>query len=405
MQIVALGVVVTARTHQPGWTGLVAAAAFLPNGLLAPIGGALADRLDRRRWLIVTTVAEAAFASVLAVLAFSGHDPPWLLTAVAFFGGAASAIGFPTYQAMLPDLVEREDLLAAVSLSSAQFNLGRVIGPALAGVALVAGSAGWAFTANAISFGAVVIALMLVKLPATTRVEGPGIFHRLREGVRVANSIPGCRSPIVLIAIVALTGSPFIALVPAIAIDEFHRGAGGTSVLVTLQGVGAVAGALSIAPLARALGRPRLVTGALFALAVLLVAYGAAPNFALASVAILLVGASYIGVLSGLNTVVQVHAPTAARGRILGLYMLALGTIYPVGALLQGQIANHLGIRDVTVGAGLILLAAMVLVGVAATSLFRGLADPPDPAFGAGGDEAPEAIVQDITEAAVPSGE
>ena len=91
---------------------------------------------------------------------------------MAFLGGTASAIGFPTYQAMLPDLVDKRDLLAAVSLSSAQFNLGRVIGPALAGVALVAGSAGWAFTANAISFGAVVIALVLVRLPAQARVDG-----------------------------------------------------------------------------------------------------------------------------------------------------------------------------------------------------------------------------------------
>jgi MFS family permease len=105
MQTVALGYVITARTHQPLWTGLVAAAAFLPMGLLAPVGGALADRLDRRRWLIVTTVAEACFAAVLAVLAAAGHAPPLALVGVAFLGGVAAAIGFPTYQAMLPDLV------------------------------------------------------------------------------------------------------------------------------------------------------------------------------------------------------------------------------------------------------------------------------------------------------------
>ncbi len=190
MQIVTLGIVVTAKTHEPGWTGLVAAAAFLPNGLLAPLGGALADRLDRRRWLIVTTIAEAAFAGALAALAFTGHELPWLLSVVAFLGGTASAIGFPTYQAMLPDLVDKKDLLAAVSLSSAQFNLGRVIGPALAGVALVAGSAGWAFTANAISFGAVVVALLLVRLPAQVKSAGEGIVSRMREGsaARLADS-------------------------------------------------------------------------------------------------------------------------------------------------------------------------------------------------------------------------
>ena len=166
MQTVALGFVITARTHNPLWTGLVAAAAFLPMGLLAPLGGALADRLDRRRWLIITTVAEACFAAALAVLAATGHAQPAVLVGVAFLGGVAAAVGFPTYQAMLPDLVPREDLLAAVSLSSAQFNLGRVIGPALAGIVLVIGSDAWAFAVNAASFGAVVVALVFVRLPA-----------------------------------------------------------------------------------------------------------------------------------------------------------------------------------------------------------------------------------------------
>lgn len=376
MQIVALGVVITAKTHEPGWTGLVAAAGFLPNGLLAPLGGVLADRLDRRRWLIVTTLAEAAFAAGLAALAFTGHEVPWLLTIVAFMGGTASAIGFPTYQAMLPDLVDRKDLLAAVSLSSAQFNLGRVIGPALAGIALVLGSAGWAFTANAISFGAVVIALLLVRLPEQVRATGSGILHRLSEGARIAAKLPGCRSPIVLIGVVALIGSPFIALVPAVAIEEFHRGAGGTSVLVTAQGIGAVAGALMLAWVARRIGRALMVRSALLALPAALLLYGAAPTFLVAAAALVLVGACYIGVLSGLNTVLQLHAPPEARGRILGLYMLALGTIYPLGALAQGQLANHEGIRDVTIGSGVVLLAAMGAVTLLAPGLFRGLADP-----------------------------
>jgi MFS family permease len=376
MQIVALGVVVTAKTHEPGWTGLVAAAGFLPNGLLAPLGGALADRLDRRRWLIVTTFVEAVFAAGLAVLAFGGHDLPWLLTLVAFLGGMASAIGFPTYQAMLPDLVDRKDLLAAVSLSSAQFNLGRVIGPALAGIALVAGSPGWAFTANAISFGAVVVALLLVRLPEQIRSTGTGIVHRMREGARIAAGLPGCRSPIALISVVALIGSPFIALVPAVAIEEYHKGAGGTSVLVTAQGIGAVAGALMLASVARVVGRARMVTTALFALPVALFLYGLAPTFVLAVVALVVVGACYIGVLSGLNTVLQVHAPPEARGRILGLYMLGLGTVYPLGALAQGQLADLEGIRTVTIGSGVVLLVTMGILALAAPGLFGGLKDP-----------------------------
>jgi MFS family permease len=346
-------------------------------GLLAPVGGALADRLDRRRWLIVTTVAEACFAVVLAVLAAAGHAPPAALVGMAFLGGVAAAIGFPTYQAMLPDLVPHEDLLGAVSLSSAQFNLGRVIGPALAGVVLVAGSDAWAFAVNAASFGAVVVALVFVRLPVRKAPTSPveRITRRIVAGARVAAGEPGCRSAILLIAVVALIGSPFIGLVPAEAIEGLHRGAGATSALVTGQGIGAVAGALALAPLARVWGRRRLLVGALFAFPAAIVGYGLAPSLVTASLAIVVVGTCYIGVLTGLNTVVQMRAPEHARGRVLGLYMMALGTIYPIGLVVQGAIAGVVGIRDVTVAAGVLLVVVMAGLTVLRPGLFRALED------------------------------
>jgi len=380
VQTVALGVVVTTRTHDPLWTGLVAAAAFVPMGLLAPVGGALADRLDRRRWLILTTIGESACAAGLAVLA-AGHARPVLMVAVAFAGGVCSAVGFPAYQAMLPDLVPRRDLLAAVSLSSAQFNLGRVIGPALAGVILLAGSAAWAFAVNSASFGAVVVALTFLRLPPHDRpaAGGPGMVARMADGARVALAEPGCRSAIGLIAVVALIGSPFIALVPALAIEGFHGGSATTAALVTGQGVGAVIGALSLAGLARRWGRPRLLVGALLAFPVALAVYGLAPGVVAATAAIVVVGACYIGVLSGLNTVVQLRAPTAARGRVLGFYMMALGTIYPVGAVCEGALARTFGIRSVTVASGLVLVAVMACIMGLRPATVRSLEDPSAP--------------------------
>ena len=376
MQTVALGVVVTARTHDPLWTGLVAAAAFVPMGLLAPVGGVLADRLDRRRWLTVTTLGEAAGAAGLALLA-AHHAPPLAMVGLAFVGGLCAASGFPAYQAMLPDLVERDDLLAAVSLSSAQFNLGRVVGPALAGVVLVAGSPAWAFVVNALSFGAVVVALALVRLPPPAPVHGAeGVLSRLADGARVALAEPGCRAAIALISVVALVGSPFIALVPAMAIEGLHRGAAGTSALVTAQGVGAVIGALALSGLARRLGRGRLLIGALLVFPLTLVAYGSAPSLPTSVLAIVAVGASYIGVLSGLNTVVQLRAPGEARGRVLGLYMTALGTIYPVGAVVEGALATHFGIRLVTACAGLALALTMAAVARLRPSVGAALEDP-----------------------------
>src|SRR5664280_1249380 len=218
MQTVALGVLVFARTGAPGWAGLVAAAGFVPIGLLAPVGGVLADRLDRRRWLILTTVAETACAVVLAVLAGLHLDPPWALVLLSFLGGAAGAIGFPAYQAMVPDLVPAEDLLGAVSLSSAQYNLGRVIGPALAGVALLSQDYALVFGINAASFAAVVVVLTLVRLPKPAPPKGPvHIVDRIVDGARAAMAEPGCRSAIGLIAVVALLASPFIALVAAMS--------------------------------------------------------------------------------------------------------------------------------------------------------------------------------------------
>ena len=327
MQAVALAVVVTDRSHNPLWTGAVAAAAFIPIGVLSPVGGALADRLDRRRWLITTTVAEAGFAAVLAVLAATGHAPSWALLVVAFFGGVAAAVGFPTYQAMIPDLVPPEDLLGAVSLSSAQYNVGRVIGPALAGVVLLAGSPAWVFAAERRVVrrrGGGARHRRAPRHEARCRRRAARSWRRIAEGARIAAAEPGCRSAIVLIGIVAFIGSPFIALVPAVAITALAQGAGGTSVLLTAQGIGAVSGSLVLASLVLALGR-RLLVGALFAFPVAVVGYGLAPSLWWAAAALLVVGGCYIGVLTGLNTVVQRRAPPEARGRVLGLYMMVLG--------------------------------------------------------------------------------
>jgi MFS family permease len=380
MQTVALGILVFATTGQPVWTGLVAAAGFIPIGLLAPVGGALADRLDRRRWLIATTLAEMSFATVLAVLAATGHDPPGVLVLLSFLGGASGAIGFPAYQAIIPDLVPHDDLLGAVSLSSAQFNLGRVLGPALAGLALLSHDYALVFGINAASFGAVVVALVMVRLPRTLNsTDGLSIVARIAAGARVAMAEPGCRAAIELIAIVALLASPFIALVPAMAGVVHRHGVDvpvATALLVTAQGIGAVAGALALPSLAERFGRRTVVQGALFVVPLLLVVYGLAPTLWWSAVAFLAVGAGYIAILSGLNTVVQLRAPAEVRGRILSIYMMGLGIVYPIGAVLQGWIANHIGVRTVTVAGAVALFGSLTAIAVLRPGFFSVLGDP-----------------------------
>jgi MFS family permease len=232
-----------------------------------------------------------------------------------------------------------------------------------------------------------------VRLPAPTRSSSAvdPIVRRIVAGARVAANEPGCRSAILLIAVVALIGSPFIGLVPAVAIEGLHRGAAATSALVTGQGIGAVAGALALAPLARRFGRRRLLVAALFAFAGAIVGYGFTPSLFSATVAIVVVGTCYIGVLTGLNTVVQLRAPEEARGRVLGLYMMALGTIYPIGLVVQGALAGVVGIRAVTVASGVLLVCALAGLMVIRPGLFRALDDAE--AFSAGSGDAGSAGV------------
>ncbi len=381
MQTVAVGVLIAELTGQAGWTGLVAAAAFLPLGLLAPVGGAMADRVDRKRWLVLTTVGETALAALLAVLVATGNANAIAVTLVVLAGGAVAALGFPAYQAILPDLVPREELLAATSLSLAQYNLGRVVGPALAGVVLAFGSYTWAFAINAASFGAVILALLAVPLPARTQPpdEG-GLWARIVTGVRGAAAEPGCRLAILSIALTAFLLSPFIALVPAVALKLFDNTDTGTSVLITAQGVGAVAGSLVLAGLADRYGRRRLLLVDMALVPLTLVAYALSPSLAVAAVALVVVGMTYVGLLSGFGTVVQLRAPEALRARILSLYMVALGVVYPVGAVVQGFLGDRLGLRAVTVGTAVLFVVTVGAVTLLRPGIWRAFDEPEGPA-------------------------
>ena len=196
MQTVAVGAFVTAKTGQAGWAGLIAAAAFLPIGLLAPIGGALADRLNRRIFVLCTNIGEAFMASVLAWLAFTGRASPGAVAVCVFIAGCLTAIALPFLQAMTLDFVPREDLLAAASLGSAQYNMGRVFGPSLAGFVIALWGYSWAFAINAASFAAVVVAMLLVRVRYERTRDATPLLERIRIGARAARENPGARAAI-----------------------------------------------------------------------------------------------------------------------------------------------------------------------------------------------------------------
>ncbi|MBI4493258.1 MAG: MFS transporter [Chloroflexi bacterium] len=361
MESVSVGVLITEQTGQAAWTGLVAALASAPIAVFGPIGGTLADRLDRRRYLLVLIAAQGLLAGSLAALAATGLATPQPVAAIMLVGGILAALRMPAWQSLLPDVVPTEDLPGAMSLSSAQFNLGRVIGPAVAGVVIATGGYAWAFGANAASFGATLAATACVRLPARPGTQVPFLRH-LAQGLAQASRDPGIAASVGLIAVAGLLAAPFAALAPAVAAFVFGGGSRETATLVAAQGVGAVGAAVAMTPLVERFGRGTVLLGALVLLPLGLVCYALAPTFPLAAACMVGIGGAYLGVLSGLATVVQLRAAPELRGRALSLFMVAFGTCYPAGALLQGALGDRFGLRPTIAAAARLMLAAILLL-------------------------------------------
>jgi len=237
-----------------------------------------------------------------------------------------------------------------------------------------------AFEANAASFLAVVVALAFVRL-APPGGGSAGLLASLRAGFGAARREPSCRAAIITIAVVALIASPFIALVPVMAHHLTDDGARGvaqtTGLLTTAQGVGAVAGALALAPLASRLGRGRVLGWSLGLLPVTLIAYSTSQTPWWGAATLFAVGLVYIGVLSGLSTVVQLRAPAAYRGRVLSFYLVALGVAYPIGSLVQGPVIDRIGVGWTTAGSALLLALVMAAVAVWRPALVRAITTLP----------------------------
>jgi MFS family permease len=378
METVGVGIYVTAKTDNSGWTGLVAAAGFVPGAVLGPVGGALADRLPRKALLLTTTSIQTALATLLAFLAATGHPSPGVVTLIVLAEGCAQAIGFPTYQSVLPDLVPAEDLVGAVALSSAQWNLGRVVGPALAGVVIHFGGYAWAFGINAASFFAVIAAFLLLRLPPPQH-DGSTIRQAIGQGVAYVRRDPGLRVVMGYMFVNTFLAAPFIALVAAMAQLVLKEGETGTSVLVTAQGLGAVTMALALGPLTARFGSRRVMLAVLWSLPAALVVYALMPNLVLAAIAIYFVGLIYLGALSSFMSIAQIRAPAAIRGRVVSLLAVVLGALYPLGAVIQGALGHAIGLRETTAGAAVLMLLALFVMRLRNPRFADALDDPPAP--------------------------
>jgi MFS family permease len=354
MEAVGLSYYVAHTTGKASLSALVGAAGFLPNGVLGPIGSAMADRWSRRRLLVVGSALSAVVAAILAVWVGGGTATPVGIAALSFVAGCIGAFTYPSFQSTLPDLVAREDLVAGVGLSNAQWNLGRIVGPSLAAVAISVGGIGTALWCNAISFLAVIVAVAFVKVPRQTSDRRP-VFAALADGIRFAAAHPVMRRMLVVMVMTIGIASPFIAFVSQVATNVLHGDARATSVLVTAQGIGAVTAAFTLGSLTKRFGTMTVMFGGVWLLCPALVAYAVSPHLWVAATTLTLVGLCYGYAFTSFASVAQQAAPDDMRGRVLAVIFLVLGIMFPVGTLIQGQIADAVGLRWTTAGSGLVL--------------------------------------------------
>jgi MFS family permease len=365
METIAVGAILAKDTKKAAALGIAAAASFVPMALLAPVGGLISDRVHRKKFLLGTLAFDLFLAIVLAALIATGHRSPALLSSVLFLEGCSAALSLPNRQAIMPDLVPKEDLLAAVALGSASWNGGRIVGPLLAGLLISATSPAWAVSANAASFAFMLVAAFFIRLPQPKRSEiADSVKNRINEGLNAIRSVPENRLALILIAILAATAGPFIGLIPIVAQNVFGGGAKTISLFVTAQGAGAVVGVLTAASIAERIGRKQAIAWAFALLAAALVLYGRAPNTVVAAAALVIIGACYFTVLTGTQGLLQRNTPSEKRARVLAIFSVALGGPYALAVTFAGYFADRIGLRNLTVLQGIVTLLAISALSI-----------------------------------------
>ena len=358
MQTVAHGWLVYTLTGSAFLVGLVPALGGLPILLFTLYGGVLADRVDKRKFIILLQALMLCEAVALAVLTATGHVTVMWVIVLAVVFGFLTAFEVPARQAFVADLVGRRDLMNAIALNSAVFNLSRVLGPAIAGVLISAAGVAAAFFANAASYLAVLVSLMRIRLPARPPAEGSAIRSTLREALDHVRADPEPRALLLLTAVMSIFGYPFIAMLPVFAGAAVGVEAAGYGALVSAVGVGAAAGALALAAAGGRLRQSKLAMDAagLFALAL----GGAAmvPGMVPAGALLTCAGCAMALQSIAANTHLQRSAPDHLRGRVMGLYSFVALGLAPFGTLQAGWVAEHFGVRASFLGGAFVIAAA-----------------------------------------------
>ena len=357
MQIVAQAWLVLTLSGSAFLLGVDSFLSQIPILLFSLIGGVIADRIDRRRVLLGSQYVQMACAFVLTLLIVLKVIRVWHILALSFVVGCAQSFGGPAYQALVPTLVEKEDLPNAIALNSIQFNLARVIGPMLGGFALTGLGAAWCFGLNGLSFVAVIISLMLLRVKFVPESTGESILTGVKQGISFVRTQGAMVGLIGLAFCMTLLAIPMLTFLPVFAKDVFHRGPTTFTILLSCSGAGSVAGALIVAWLGDVRNKGRL------ALLTLLMLGGGIAGFALSksivmSCALLFVaGAALMGVFSLVSSLVQLITSNDMRGRVMSVYTVAFRGGMPLGNLATGWLVPMFTAPRVLAVNGLLLVA------------------------------------------------
>ncbi|MFI5199502.1 MAG: MFS transporter [Candidatus Limnocylindrales bacterium] len=361
MQVTALGWLVLRLTGSAGLLGLASFAGSAPALVLTLYAGVLADSIDQRRLLLATQVGLAIFAGTLAILVQVDAILFWQILLLAVLSGVANALAGPAFQAIIPALVDRSALGNAIALNSAQFNLARIIGPAVAGILIGLAGEAVSFWVNALSFLAVIVALIAIRMPTEQSIERSraGLWANLGEGLGYVRRHRPLLALLVLSVAPAILVLPYLALMPIFA-NELGIGAAGLGLLTASVGVGALAGALVVAFRRRGGANGRTLAIGLVCMALSVTVFALSRVELVTCLALAVLGGAQVAYYTSTNTLIQLLSPGQLRGRIMSIYVLTSIGVSPLGSLLAGGVAQVAGAPATLAAGGALTILALL---------------------------------------------
>ncbi len=341
MQILAQSWLVYQLSNSSLYLGLDAFFGQIPIFLLSLFGGVFADRRSRRSLLLMSQAIQLSCAFTLAILAATHVVQVWHIWCLSFTVGIAQSFGGPAYSALIPTLVGKEDLQNAIALNSIQFNLARVVGPALGGLALVKLGATWCFALNGLSFLAVIASLLSIRPTFVPDKTQQSVIKSMRDGIDFLLRREGMISLVALAFLGTLLSYPLITFLPVMAREVFHGGPNTFTLFLCLSGAGSVGGALLVAASDGHVGQAKKSLLVMLVLGFFMAAFGLSRNLALSGLLIFVAGASLMVVFALNSSLVQLHVNDQMRGRVMSVYNVAFRGGMPLGSLMSGLLIKQ----------------------------------------------------------------